>query len=154
MSTMDGKNGNAGVEFEFFVHSPIPYIIILCKEVERRKENEGLLWWSALEMVVVVGWRCRGWCLQHFMDKKEPGKEASENVARESLIAISYHLPEKDLASEVSPENLHRKDVEGINDGVEERYRSKLISISDSPSPSPSPDTKSVPVAKGDNIKD
>ncbi|CAL5401406.1 unnamed protein product [Camellia sinensis] len=85
-----------------------------------------------------------------FMDKKEPGKEASENVIRESLIAISYHLPEKDLASEVSPENLHRKDVEGINDGVEERYRSKLMSIFDSPSP----DTKSVPVAKGDNIKD
>ncbi|CAL5340429.1 unnamed protein product [Camellia sinensis] len=87
---------------------------------------------------------------RHFMDKKEPGKEASENVIRESLIAISYHLPEKDLPSEVSPENLHRKDVEGINDGVEEKYRSKLMSIFDSPSP----DTKSVPVAKGDNIKD
>ncbi|PSS11954.1 Sperm acrosome-associated protein [Actinidia chinensis var. chinensis] len=77
------------------------------------------------------------------MDKEETRKEASDEVTRESLIAISYRLPEKDQSpgdstNKPSGENL----VEGINSDGSEKYRSELISISYSPSP----DTKSVPV--------
>lgn len=87
----------------------------------------------------------------HFMDKVEQTrKEASEDATRESLIAISYRLPEKkDLAPEHKPENLNKS--EDLGNGIlkgdgEEKYRSKLISISYSESP----DTKSVPVAPGE----
>ncbi|KAI8572541.1 hypothetical protein RHMOL_Rhmol01G0207500 [Rhododendron molle] len=87
----------------------------------------------------------------HFMDKVEQTrKEASEDATRESLIAISYRLPEKkDLGPEFAPENLIKSEnlVKGITGGDgEEKYRSKLISISYSESP----DTKSVPVGPGD----
>ncbi|KAA8538647.1 hypothetical protein F0562_028159 [Nyssa sinensis] len=81
----------------------------------------------------------------HFMDKKESAKEASEDVTRESLIALSYRLPEKDLSLELSPEKLNGENlVEGINGDGAEKYRSKLISISNSQSP----DIKALPVAQ------
>lgn len=93
------------------------------------------------------------------MDKVEQTqKETSEDATRESLIAISYRLPEKkdprlpekkDLDPEFAPENLNKSEnlVKGITGGDgEEKYRSKLISISYSESP----DTKSVPVGPGD----
>jgi len=81
------------------------------------------------------------------MDKKEPGEYVTEEVTRESLIAISYRLPEKDLASGLSPENSSSESpVEGINGDGAEVYRSKLISISYSESP----DTETVPVASGE----
>ncbi|THG10970.1 hypothetical protein TEA_028063 [Camellia sinensis var. sinensis] len=84
----------------------------------------------------------------HLMDKKEPGKEVSEDVTRESLIALSYRLPEKDLALGFSPENLNSESlVEGIDGDGAERYRSKLISISYSESP----EVKTVPVAPGES---
>ncbi|GFZ02882.1 hypothetical protein Acr_15g0014900 [Actinidia rufa] len=81
------------------------------------------------------------------MDMKEPGKEASEDLTRESLIAISYRLPEKDLARDVSPENLSTvSPVDGINSDGAENYRSKLISISYSESP----DIKNLPASPGE----
>lgn len=93
------------------------------------------------------------------MDKVEQTqKETSEDATRESLIAISYRLPEKkdshlpekkDLDPEFAPENLNKSEtlVKGITGGDgEEKYRSKLILISYSESP----DTKSVPVGPGD----
>ncbi|XP_060217942.1 uncharacterized protein LOC132645158 isoform X4 [Lycium barbarum] len=40
----------------------------------------------------------------HYMDKKESGKGISEEVTRESLIAISYCEPEKDPSIESPPE--------------------------------------------------
>lgn len=85
------------------------------------------------------------------MDKVEQTqKEASEDATRESLIAIAYRLPEKkDPDPEFAPENLNKSEnlVKGITGGDgEEKYRSKLISISYSESP----DTKSVPVGPGD----
>ncbi|PSS24567.1 Cordon-bleu protein-like [Actinidia chinensis var. chinensis] len=81
------------------------------------------------------------------MDMKEPGKEASEDLTRESLIAISYRLPEKDPALDVSPENLSPvSPIDGINGDGAENYRSMLISISYSESP----DIKNLPVSPGE----
>lgn len=66
------------------------------------------------------------------MDKKEPGKEVSEDVTRESLIAISYREP--DITAKGSPKSIKGKNVvEPILD-ADEKYRSKLISISSSTS--------------------
>ncbi|KAK6119271.1 hypothetical protein DH2020_046984 [Rehmannia glutinosa] len=80
------------------------------------------------------------------MDKKEPGKEPSEEVTRESLIAISYRVPEKDLTAEKSLKNIAgEKVVEPLIPDRDEKYRSKLISISSSPSP----DAKVLPILPG-----
>ncbi|PIN12600.1 hypothetical protein CDL12_14801 [Handroanthus impetiginosus] len=70
------------------------------------------------------------------MDKKETGKEFPEDVTRESLIAISYRLPEKNLSAEKSPRCRNGEKVVGppVLDG-DEKYRSKLISLSYSPPP-------------------
>ena len=79
----------------------------------------------------------------HCMDKKEPGKEASEAVTRESLIALSYPLPEKDLDTGLSPEDLNGENLDQATNGDgDEKYRSKLISISYTQSP----DCKALPV--------
>ncbi|XP_059312079.1 uncharacterized protein LOC132063524 isoform X4 [Lycium ferocissimum] len=40
----------------------------------------------------------------HYMDRKESGKGISEEVTRESLIALSYCVPEKDPSIESPPE--------------------------------------------------
>lgn len=67
------------------------------------------------------------------MDKKEPGKEVSEDATRESLIAISYREP--GITAKGSPKSITGKNVvEPIHD-ADEKYRSKLISISSSTSP-------------------
>ncbi len=42
------------------------------------------------------------------MDKTVPGKEAPEEVTRESLIAISYPVPDKVPTSKLSSEKLNR----------------------------------------------
>lgn len=70
------------------------------------------------------------------MDKKEPGKKPSADSTRESLIAISYRLPDKDLTAEKSTNKTAGQEVfePPVHDG-DEKYRSKLISLSDSPSP-------------------
>lgn len=64
------------------------------------------------------------------MDKKESGKQASEDATRESLIAISYGAP--DLTAEKSPKN--KAGVEPLKHDEDEKFRSKLISISSSTS--------------------
>ena len=45
------------------------------------------------------------------MDKIESGKEVSEELTRESLIAISYTAPEKEAAARNSNENLTGENV-------------------------------------------
>ncbi|KAK6804232.1 hypothetical protein RDI58_002016 [Solanum bulbocastanum] len=70
------------------------------------------------------------------MDKKESGKEISEEVTRESLIAISYSEPEVDSSIESVPENSNSENVvKCLNDIRDDKYRSELISISYAESP-------------------
>ncbi|KAL3624554.1 hypothetical protein CASFOL_031222 [Castilleja foliolosa] len=64
------------------------------------------------------------------MANYQPRKELTEEMTRESLIAISYGLPEAELKNIVGGKIVQRKDCIG-----EEKYRSKLISISDSSPP-------------------
>ncbi|CDP09341.1 unnamed protein product [Coffea canephora] len=82
------------------------------------------------------------------MDKIESGKEVSEELTRESLIAISYTAPEKEAAARNSNENLTGENVVAATkvDG-NDTYRSKLISISYTESP----DAKTLPVLPGKN---
>lgn len=69
------------------------------------------------------------------MDKAEPRKDLTEEMTRESLIAISYGVPDDDLPAD-SPKNIdNNKVVEPLTHDGDEKYRSKLISISYSPSP-------------------
>ncbi|XP_062175315.1 uncharacterized protein LOC133880378 [Alnus glutinosa] len=76
------------------------------------------------------------------MDKSE----TPEEVTRESLIAISNSLPDKDPTSKLLSEKLNGENlVGGIDYSGEEKYRSKLISISYTQSP----DTGGLPVAGG-----
>ncbi len=82
------------------------------------------------------------------MDKKEVGGDLSEDLTRESLIAISYRLPDKDpYPGPGLPKTFNSEDVAEIvnNDGGSEKYRSKLISISYTQSP----DAKGLPVSPG-----
>lgn len=68
------------------------------------------------------------------MAKKESDKEISEEVTRESLIAISYSEPEKDPSIESAPENSKYENVvKSVNE--DDKYRSELISISYAESP-------------------
>lgn len=82
------------------------------------------------------------------MAKNYSGVEVSEENTRESLIAISYTEPQeepndKDSTKKVSDTNV----VEAMeSDGGEDKYRTKLISISNSESPN----TKALPVLPGD----
>lgn len=70
------------------------------------------------------------------MDKKGAEKETTEDSARESLIAISYAEPDKDPGPALLPRNSKcKKVVEGINGDGDEKYRSKLISLSYTQSP-------------------
>ncbi|KAL1535846.1 hypothetical protein AAHA92_28578 [Salvia divinorum] len=67
------------------------------------------------------------------MDKKESGKQVSEDATRESLIAISYGAP--DLTAKMSPKSKAEEDVvEPHNHDEDEIYRSKLMSLSSSTS--------------------
>lgn len=70
------------------------------------------------------------------MDQSEPHKELIDDLTRESLIAISYGVPDTDHTTEISPKNMDGvKVVEPLSCDGEEKYRSKLISIAYSPSP-------------------
>ncbi|PHT60587.1 hypothetical protein CQW23_02950 [Capsicum baccatum] len=81
----------------------------------------------------------------HYMDKKASGKEISEEVTRESLIAISYCEPEKDLPFiESAPENSNNENVvKSVSGDTDDKYRSELISISYAEPP----DTEVQPVS-------
>lgn len=76
------------------------------------------------------------------MDKSVSGNETSEEVTRESLIAISYSLPDKDPTSELLSEKVNGELVGGTDCTGEEKHRSNLISISYTQSP----DTGVLPV--------
>ncbi|KAK4414343.1 hypothetical protein Salat_2847300 [Sesamum alatum] len=82
-----------------------------------------------------------------FMDKKEHGKDTAEDVTRESLIAISDRVPDKDhLSAENSPKTRDgEKVIEPLDSDGDEKYRSKLISISNSASP----DVSVQPISPG-----
>lgn len=76
------------------------------------------------------------------MDKKEFRKEISEEVTRESLIAISYSEPEKDLCVRSRPGNCHAENVvKALNADGDDKY-SELISISYEESPDPKVELK------------
>lgn len=65
------------------------------------------------------------------MDSKSPSIKASEELARELLIAISDSLPDKTLESDFVPEES--KDANGsarTNGDWDDKFRSELISIS------------------------
>ncbi|EEF35914.1 conserved hypothetical protein [Ricinus communis] len=68
------------------------------------------------------------------MDKIEPGKDTPEEVTRESLIAISYSVPDKTLASKLLSENLESKKLVKVDCDEADNYRWELLSISNSPS--------------------
>lgn len=81
------------------------------------------------------------------MAKNFSGKEVSEENTRESLIAISYTEPQEESNDKGSTKKLSDKNVvEAVETDKEDKYRSKLISISNSESP----DTKALPVLPGD----
>ncbi|EEF42450.1 conserved hypothetical protein [Ricinus communis] len=65
------------------------------------------------------------------MDIKEACKQASQDLARESLIEISYSLPEKVQTPDVGEISVG----EDMNNDGADRFRSELISISYSQSP-------------------
>ncbi|CAI0471108.1 unnamed protein product [Linum tenue] len=76
------------------------------------------------------------------MDIQVPFKEVSEEVVRESLIAISYSTPDKALntlyAETEALSSSSNKDggaVDMSNSGVVEMYMSELISISNYQAP-------------------
>ncbi|KAK4397120.1 hypothetical protein Sango_1548600 [Sesamum angolense] len=71
-----------------------------------------------------------------YMDKLEPRQELMDDLTRESLIAISYGVPDTDHTTEISPKSMDgARVVEPLSCDGEEKYRSKLISLSYSPSP-------------------
>ncbi|KAL3833004.1 hypothetical protein ACJIZ3_007740 [Penstemon smallii] len=85
---------------------------------------------------------------KYLMDKKEIAKEFAENAARESLIEISYRLPETGLTAENSPKYINGQEfVEPLTRDGDEKYRSELISISYSLSP----DVKVLPLLPQQN---
>ncbi|CAA0820690.1 Unknown protein [Striga hermonthica] len=71
------------------------------------------------------------------MDKAGSRKELSEDMTRESLIAISYVSPDNDptdvmiLPGKINGEN----DDQPLDNDGEDKLRSELISISDLPPP-------------------
>ncbi|OVA00105.1 hypothetical protein BVC80_1327g9 [Macleaya cordata] len=78
------------------------------------------------------------------MDTESPCKEVSEELARESLIAISQSIPSQSVALKVSSEDFTSPNGVVVKDGDgADKYRSKLISISYTQSP----DIVTLPVA-------
>ncbi|CDP12984.1 unnamed protein product [Coffea canephora] len=69
------------------------------------------------------------------MDPSALEKEASLEVARESLIAISYSVPDTILSSVVVETLNTGHQVVATNSDGADKFRSKLISISDLRSP-------------------
>ncbi|KAK9065391.1 hypothetical protein SSX86_016774 [Deinandra increscens subsp. villosa] len=73
------------------------------------------------------------------MAEREVESEVSANLTRESLIALSYSLPDTALSSTELPKSV--KNVEAVNTDEKDKFRSELISISYAESP----DTKDSP---------
>ncbi|KAL2348254.1 hypothetical protein Fmac_002254 [Flemingia macrophylla] len=64
------------------------------------------------------------------MDSKSPSKKASEDLARELLIAISDCVPDKILDSDPVPETNEADGFARANSDWDDKFRSELISIS------------------------
>lgn len=63
----------------------------------------------------------------HYMDS---GKEIFAEVTRESLIALSYSQPNKDLSVQFTPKNSNAKNlIKAVNGEEYDDYRSKLITM-------------------------
>ncbi|KAI3498476.1 hypothetical protein L1887_34251 [Cichorium endivia] len=89
----------------------------------------------------------RTWC---YMAKREFRSDVSEDLTRESLIALSYTLPDtKNLSSTEVPKssNTVNNVAESVNTDEKEEFRAGLISISYAESP----DTKDSPVSPEKN---
>ncbi|KAF9685510.1 hypothetical protein SADUNF_Sadunf03G0062100 [Salix dunnii] len=82
---------------------------------------------------------------RRYMDNKVAAcEEVSQELARESLISISYCLPDKFPNSEIVPQAVKAEEkLMVINGDGDEKYRSELISIAYTQSP----DTATSPVA-------
>ncbi|KAK1424992.1 hypothetical protein QVD17_20334 [Tagetes erecta] len=80
------------------------------------------------------------WC--YYMAKKEVGSDISVDLARESLIALSYSLPDTELFSTEFPKSGQNA-TEAVKPDGNEKLRSELISISYAEST----DTKDSPVS-------
>ncbi|XP_074586755.1 uncharacterized protein LOC141842546 [Curcuma longa] len=79
------------------------------------------------------------------MDSITSMTPVSRELARESLIAISQTPPEKNLTSDVLPVNSTEVGMANRRVNSEaDKYRSKLISISQSQSPDVSPSPAST----------
>uniref|UniRef100_A0A6N2K565 Uncharacterized protein n=1 Tax=Salix viminalis TaxID=40686 RepID=A0A6N2K565_SALVM len=73
--------------------------------------------------------------VRHFMDNKAAREKIAQELARESLIGISYCLPDKVHNSEGVPQSVNDEvKLPVINGDGAEKYRSELMSISDSQS--------------------
>ncbi|KAL7607480.1 hypothetical protein Lser_V15G16070 [Lactuca serriola] len=84
-----------------------------------------------------------------YMAKREFGSDVSEDLTRESLIALSYTLPDTNLSStDVTKSSKSVKNVaEAVISDEREKFRADLISISYAESP----DTKDLPVSTEKN---
>ncbi|KAI3743803.1 hypothetical protein L1987_56870 [Smallanthus sonchifolius] len=78
---------------------------------------------------------------RYYMAEKEVRSEVSVNLARESLIALSYSLPDPDLSTDL-PKSVQNA-TEAVNTDEKEKVRSELISIAYAEPP----DTKGSPVS-------
>lgn len=82
----------------------------------------------------------------HFMDKTEPEMATSEAVTRESLIALSYLLPDQAPPSEPKATKFENPFEGGSCDKGAEKYMSELMSISKTQSP----EMKALPAAQAE----
>ena len=71
------------------------------------------------------------------MAKREVRSDVSEDLTRESLIALSYSLPDTSLSSPDLPKSssILKNVAETVNTDEKEKLRSDLISISYAESP-------------------
>ncbi|RZC30880.1 hypothetical protein D0Y65_002093 [Glycine soja] len=74
--------------------------------------------------------QCVGEIAESYMDNKSPSNKASEELARELLIAISDSLPDKTLDSDFVPESKDADSFARPNGDWDDKFRSELISIS------------------------
>lgn len=77
------------------------------------------------------------------MAKREVGSDVSEELTRESLIALSYSLPDTELSSTDLPKIAVENVTEAVNTDGNDKVRSDLISIAYAESP----DIKGSPVS-------
>ncbi|KAI3731965.1 hypothetical protein L1987_63159 [Smallanthus sonchifolius] len=75
-----------------------------------------------------------------YMAKREVESDVSVDLTRESLIALSYSLPDTDFSSPELPKSV-KNVTEAVNNDGKDKFRSELISISYAESP----DTKDSP---------